>query len=122
VGVRAVFDTNILVDHLLGLSQAKQQIESYDSRIISVITWMEIMVGANAKSELQTKSFLSAFTVAPISTTTAEFAVENRKKLKIKLPDAIILATAEEHECVLLTRNTKDFSESDPRIRVPYKV
>ena len=120
--MKAVFDTNILVDHLLGISQAKQQIENYDTRIISVITWMEIMVGANPKSELQLTNFLLAFTVAPISTTTAQLAVEIRKKLKIKLPDAIILAAAEEYECILLTRNTKDFSESDPRIRVPYKI
>jgi predicted nucleic acid-binding protein len=33
-----------------------------------------------------------------------------RQKKKIKLPDAIIAATAMEHSAVLITRNTKDFN------------
>ena len=39
-----------------------------------------------------------------------------------KLPDALILATARDREITLLTRNTKDFPEDDPNIRVPYRL
>ena len=38
----------------------------------------------------------------------------------MKLPDAIILATARVHRPVLATRNTKDFAREDPSVHVPY--
>lgn len=50
----------------------------------------------------------------------AQRAVKFRKLLRLRLPDAIILATADEQGCILVTKNTKDFNSSDPRIRVPY--
>lgn len=52
--------------------------------------------------------------------TSAQKAVQLRKSLRLKLPDAIILATADEEGCILVTRNTKDFKVSDPRVRIPY--
>ena len=120
--MKAVFDTNILIDFLLGVSKAKIELSKYNSKIISLITWMEIMVGADLKSKDQTENFLSSFIVSPISIETAKLAVNIRKINKIKLPDAIVLATAEENGCILVTRNTKDFLSGDPRIRVPYRV
>ncbi|MCK5535578.1 MAG: hypothetical protein KAI79_02060 [Bacteroidales bacterium] len=48
--------------------------------------------------------------------------VEIRKSNKIKLPDAIIHATALVTERLLITRNTRDFSKSDPTIRIPYII
>jgi predicted nucleic acid-binding protein len=38
------------------------------------------------------------------------------------LPDAIIGATAERHEMLLVTRNEKDFPDSLPGVRVPYRL
>jgi len=38
-------------------------------------------------------------------------AEDIRKQYKIKLPDAIIAATARIYNLTLLTRNTKDFQE-----------
>jgi predicted nucleic acid-binding protein len=43
--VIAVFDTNILIDYLNGEVKAKNTIEQYDQIAISVITYIEIMVG-----------------------------------------------------------------------------
>jgi hypothetical protein len=40
---------------------------------------------------------------------------------KLRLPDAIILATAIVHSGVLLTRNTKDFKPG-PHVVVPYSL
>ena len=45
-----------------------------------------------------------------------------RKKHKIKLPDAIVWATAQVNQCILVTRNTKDFPHHAPGIRVPYRI
>jgi len=36
--------------------------------------------------------------------------IDIRQEKKIKLPDAIIAATAMEYSAILITRNTKDFN------------
>ena len=43
--VGALFDTNILIDHLNAIPQAREEIGRFESRAISIITWMEVMVG-----------------------------------------------------------------------------
>lgn len=43
--MKAVFDTNILIDYLIGNLLAKKEIEQYQSPQISIITKMEILVG-----------------------------------------------------------------------------
>jgi hypothetical protein len=40
----------------------------------------------------------------------------------MKLPDAIIQATAEGAGRVLITRNTRDFPASTPGVRIPYTL
>jgi hypothetical protein len=50
----------------------------------------------------------------------AERAIAIRRANKIKLPDAIIQATAEVEGRVLITRNTRDFPAGVAGIRVPY--
>jgi predicted nucleic acid-binding protein len=46
--------------------------------------------------------------------------VELRKQFRLKLPDAIILASADCEGCILVTRNTTDIDPRDPRVRIPY--
>jgi predicted nucleic acid-binding protein len=45
-----------------------------------------------------------------------------RKQRKLKLPDAIILATAERSDRLLITRNSRDFPADDPGVRIPYRL
>lgn len=49
-------------------------------------------------------------------------AIQLRKNLKIKLPDAIIYATAKFKNTKLITRNTKDFSPKLKDVKIPYRV
>jgi len=42
----AVFDTNIVIDVLNGLSEADDEYARYERVLISRITWMEVLVGA----------------------------------------------------------------------------
>jgi predicted nucleic acid-binding protein len=49
-------------------------------------------------------------------------AVPSVRKMKMKMPDAIILATAESAGRVLVTRNVKDFPSGMAGVRVPYRV
>ncbi len=52
----------------------------------------------------------------------AERAVELQQSRRIRLPDALIWATAQVHGLLLVTRNTRDFPADDPGVRVPYGV
>ncbi|WP_408005893.1 PIN domain-containing protein [Rickettsia hoogstraalii] len=55
------------------------------------------------------ESFLKNFLIINLNEEIAEIAVVLRKENKIKLPDAIIWATAKFTNSILITRNTKDF-------------
>jgi predicted nucleic acid-binding protein len=46
--------------------------------------------------------------------------ISARQNYKLKVPDAVILATAHSLEALLVTRNSKDFSPDNPMARVPY--
>ena len=41
---------------------------------------------------------------------------------RIKLPDAIIWATAQTNHRILITRNTKDFAKNEPGVMIPYHL
>lgn len=118
--VKALFDTNILIDYLNGIEQAKIEFDLYSEKSISLITWMEVLVGASPETEGIIRGFLSEFVLLPINERTSDIAVGIRKKYKVKLPDAIVWATAQVNGQILVTRNTKDFSSGEPGIRVPY--
>lgn len=117
-----LFDTNILIDYLSSRREARIELDRHADRAISIITWMEIMAGSTANDEAQLRSFLLNFYPLPLTPEVAERAVVIRKKRKIKLPDAIIQATAEVNGRVLLTRNTRDFPSGTPGVKVPYTV
>lgn len=118
--VKALFDTNILIDYLQGELRAKEELARYAEHIISVITWMEVMVGATPNTKAGTEAFLRSFTVLPLDEKIAERAVVLRQAKRIKLPDAIIWASAQVNHCILVTRNSKDIPGDEPGVRVPY--
>lgn len=121
--MKAVIDTNILVDYLNGLQPARVELSRYRHPIISLITWMEVLVGAHgAEEERMLRDFLVRFEVMPVDEPVAEEAVTLRRARRIRLPDAIILATARVAGSLLVTRNTRDFPADGPGIRVPYTL
>ena len=122
VGTNALFDTNILIDYLSGVKPAREEVERYRNRSISVITWMEVMAGVMPEHEAKTRAFLTTFSSLPVTPAVAEKAAVLRRQRRINLPDAIILATAEAGDRLLITRNTKDFPAGEMGIRVPYQL
>lgn len=68
------------------------------------------------------RAWLGTFHVIELDGPVADRAVHIRKNRKIRLPDAIIWATAQVHSLLLVSRNTKDFPADEPGVRVPYKV
>lgn len=120
--VGGLFDTNILIDHLNAIPPARAEIARYDDRAISIVTWMEVMAGATEQLSEATRRFLEGFEIIDLDQPIAECAVTLRRQHRIKLPDAIIWATAQTTGRLLITRNTKDFPPNDPGIREPYRL
>jgi predicted nucleic acid-binding protein len=120
--VKALFDTNIVIDHLRGVPQARDEIRRHQDKAMSVITWMEVMVGATPTLLHATQSFLEGFRVIDLDKEVAERAVSLRRRHRIKLPDAIVWASAQVHSMLLVTRDSRDFRSDDPAIRIPYRI
>jgi predicted nucleic acid-binding protein len=120
--VKAVFDTNILIDFLNGHEPARQEVRRYSEKGISSITWMEVMAGTTDKTEDACRALLGIFERLDLTPSIAERAVLLRRQSRVKLPDAVILATAQTASSTLITRNTRDFPVGTRGIFVPYEL
>jgi len=45
--MNAVFDSCIVIDYLNGIPEAKAELDRYERKSISLITWMEVMSGTD---------------------------------------------------------------------------
>lgn len=121
--MKALIDSDVLIDFLQGIPQAREEIERYEESLFSVISWMEVMCGAETE-EVRTAAgaLFSSMRQVDLTAAVAARAVMQRRVLRLKVPDAIIMASADEEGCILVTRNSKDFPVGDPRIRIPYRL
>lgn len=121
--MKAVFDTNILIDYLNGIDAAFREFSRYQSRIISIITYIEVLVGATDPHEVkQVRGFLDSFQIRDVSRAVADESVALRQNHRLKIPDAIVYATARAEGCLLVSRNIKDIKADWPDVRVPYEL
>ena len=120
--MRAIFDTNLLIDYLNGIPAAKEEFSLYTTKIISIISYIEVLVGINSEHHDAIIPFLKTFQIIPVDLPIAQLSVEVRKIYKFKIPDAIIFATTQQCNAILVTRNTKDFKSSIPIVRIPYEI
>ncbi len=118
-----VLDSNVLIDALAGHPEANHEILAEEDCRISRISWIEVLVGCRTSAEEEAaRHLMSTLTVVDLSDDIADEAILVRRSSRLKLPDAIVLATARVAGCPLVTRNTRDFSADDPGIRVPYRL
>jgi predicted nucleic acid-binding protein len=81
------------------------------------------MVGAkNATEENAIQGFLGTFEILELSVEIAREAISIRKQFRLKIPDAIVYASARTQGCMLVSRNTKDLKQEWPDIRIPYQI
>ena len=121
--MKAVFDTNILIDYLNGIEKAAAELELYDEKLISIITFIEVMVGVkDPAEETIIQGFLESFKILDLSKAIAEESVKLRQKHGLKVPDAIVYATAKVEGSLIVSRNTKDLKIEWPDVRVPYTL
>ena len=118
----AVFDTNIVIDALNGVPEADEEYSRYDRVLISDVTWLEILSGADSDDALL-RDFLAAhFQIIPLDLAIADEALHLRREFRLRLPDAIVWGTARHNDASLVTRNTKDFNPEWEGIQLPYTL
>ena len=123
LSLKALFDTNILIDYLKGVDSAQVELDRYRQRLISIVTWMEVQAGVRNPEEGEViEMFLRDFRVVEVTRAIARDAVEIRQASRMRLPDALIWASARHESALLITRNTKDFPADEPGIRIPYRI
>lgn len=98
-------DSDVLIDHLRGF---RRLVRGNDTLHVSAITRAELFSG-RASEEHAIRRLLESMTDIPVEAAIAERAGRIRRATAVRLPDALIAASAIEHRLVLLTRNTRDF-------------
>ena len=104
-------DTNILIYYLVDAIPEKEvpEVENIlrTSFNISIITKIEFLGWRGHTDEGFKKAveFISFAKVIHLTDEIADLAIETRRKNKIKIPDAVIAATALHHDLILVTRN-----------------
>ena len=110
-GKTFILDTNIIIY----LSQEKLKMTDFASKgdklCISIISYMESLGHPfkNKEEEIIVKSLCDTCEIFNLTKQITDKTIEIRKQFKIKLPDAIIAASALVNKAVLVTANVKDF-------------
>ncbi|MBW8825296.1 MAG: type II toxin-antitoxin system VapC family toxin [Acidobacteria bacterium] len=97
-------DTDVFIDHLRGAIELKVGRHRLH---YSVITRAELFAGSTATDLVS--QLLGPLREVHIDRAIAERAGRVRREAGIRLPDALIAATALEHKLDVATRNTRDF-------------
>lgn len=121
--MKALFDTNIIIDALNGHDVALAEIAASTAPAISAITMIEVLTGATDDTESAARTLLMRFKMIDVDSDIADYAVTLRQERRLTLTDAIIVATAQATGLTLVTRDAKLANEfDDPPVLVPYRV
>ncbi|MGB2930050.1 MAG: type II toxin-antitoxin system VapC family toxin [Desulfobacterales bacterium] len=120
-GNSALLDSNIII-YLSKREVPLSFLDQFDEHYISVITYMEVLgyQFRDPKEEEFIREMIEVFRILFIDQKIADMAIEIRRKRRLKLPDAIIAATAKALNLYLVTRNIDDFEKVDIQIANPF--
>jgi len=125
--MRYLYDTNIfiyyLADELAVSSLFVEDFLNLHEILVSSIVRIELLSfsGLSEKEEQSIEDLLSQFNFVPLLREIEDQTIQLKRKHKIKLPDAIIAATALHKDAVLVTRNVSDFQGiSELKIENPF--
>jgi predicted nucleic acid-binding protein len=115
MGTRCLLDTNTVIYYTKN-DLPQNAVEFLDIQIskgvlLSVISEIELLGWQfpSVQTETIMQTFINDCMVAKLSRAIVLKTIEIRKTRKIKLPDAIIAATALVHDLTLISRNDSDF-------------
>ena len=116
---RYLLDTNAVLDFMgnkLSMNAHKRLSEIIDTEInFSIINKIELLGFSNVEQDIV--DFVNYANILPLNDDVVEKTIDIRKMFRIKLPDAIIAATAIVYNMTVVTFNTSDFKRiSDLKI------
>jgi len=116
MGKKYILDSDVIIGYLAGkipqngmkiISEIVDQIPN-----ISVISQIEVLrFNDTPENETIIANFINTSVIYPLSKNVVKTTIELCKQNKIKLPDAIIAATALIENFILVTRNIDDFKK-----------
>lgn len=111
-GRKLLLDSNIVIYLAKKQLLPEAFLRADDVLFISDITFMETLgyAFADATEMQETQNLVSILIRTPIGEAIVQKVIVLRQNQRIKLPDAIIAATALVNDCILVTRNISDFS------------
>ena len=101
-----LIDTDVLIDHFRG---ARPFEPGAQPAAYSVVTRCELLAGRSADEKV-IGLVLGAMREHPVDRAVADRAGRLRRRYGLRTPDALIAATAVEHDLTLVTRNRGDFA------------
>ncbi|MCC5622167.1 type II toxin-antitoxin system VapC family toxin [Nostoc sp. CHAB 5715] len=113
--MRYVYDTNIFIYYLADEPTVNsfftEEFLNLHEVLISPIIHIELLsfAGFEKEEEQAIRDLLSQFDSVPLLREIEEQTIQLKRQYKIKLPDAIIAATALHKDAFLVTRNANDF-------------
>ena len=115
MGQQYLIDSNAVIDFLSGKFHGKghdfMDGVINDIPVVSIITKIEVLgFQSSSEDQILLDTFFEDAIIFELSNAVADQTIKIRKINKIKLPDAIIAATALVHGLSLITRNTHDFA------------
>ena len=116
MGQGYILDSNVIIGYLAGKIPASglEIVSGIVSDIpnISVISQIEVLrFNDTPENESVLEEFINISKIYPLSGNVVERTIKICKQIKIKLPDAIIAATALIESFTLVTRNINDFNK-----------
>jgi len=120
----ALFDTDVLIDHLLGKVGATEAILKFknSANFVSTITIGEILFGMKPEEELKTFKLIDTLESLEVTKEIVLGAYEIKtvcKGFNLELYDCIIAATAVVNSLILVTRNSKHYPDKRLKLFVP---
>ena len=110
-----LLDTNAVIYYFKGMQKAVavfKLIEDANEEVnLSVITKIELLSFDNEDELKNIDRLLVISRIFSLDDEIVDKTIEVRRKYKLKLPDAIIAATAMINNLILVTHNKKDFKE-----------
>ena len=101
--------------------QRPGEIARYRECCVSVISWMELLAGAQTEADENIRrGFLAHFRVVPLTPCVAEEAVTLRRNTGSNFPTRSCGRVAISENCLLVSRNTQDLPAKHPGVRFPY--
>lgn len=118
-----LIDSCLLIDFLNHLEPAREFVLAQPKLAASIVSRIEVLTGVRTEiARAHALEFCAEIEWVPLTLPIADHAADVRRDTRLKLPDAVILATAERHGQRIATRNTRDFPADDPRVLVPYTL